>query len=132
MKLFKPHHLGLSCCLILRAHADGAGVPTHPVGIDEVRAAAVRAVQLVDRTSSAFLTKRDCFACHSQTMSVLVLSKAIEVGVDVNRDNLRKQRDRAFEALNASRLDTFGYALWALDAGNKRLTRTRLRLLNSY
>lgn len=52
-------------------------------------------------------------------MSVLVLSKAIEVGVDVNRDNLRKQRDRAFEALNASRLDTFGYALWALDAGKQ-------------
>ena len=122
--MFTPlrlQHLGLYCCLslILLAHARGAGVATNSVGVAEVREAAVRAVGLVDRASSAFLTKRDCFACHSQTLSVLVLRKAIQAGIEVNRDNLRNQRDRALEALNASRIDSFGYALWALDAGDQ-------------
>ena len=120
--MFTPlrlHYLGLYYCLILLAHARGAGVATNSVGIAEVREAAVRAVGLVDRASSAFLTKRDCFACHSQTLSVLVLGKAMQVGIEVSRENLRNQRDRAFEALTASRIDTFGYALWALDAGEQ-------------
>src|SRR5688572_20936901 len=115
----KLQYLGLYYCLILLAHARSFGAATNSVGIAEVRETAVRAVGLVDRASSAFLTKRDCFACHSQTLSVLVLRKAMQVGIEVNRDNLRKQRDRAFEALNATRIDTFGYALWALDAGEQ-------------
>lgn len=120
--MFTPlrlQYLGLYCCLILLPRARGAGIATNSVGMAEVREAALRAVGLVDRTSSAFLTKQNCFACHSQTFSVLVLSKATQVGIEVNRDNLRNQRDRAFEALNATRIDTFGYALWALDAGEQ-------------
>ena len=120
--MFTPlrlRYLGLYYCLILLAHARGGGVATNFVGIADVREAAVRGAGLVDRASSAFLTKRDCFACHSQTLSVLVLRKAMQVGIEVNRDNLRNQRDRAFEALKASRIDTFGYALWALDAGEQ-------------
>ncbi len=115
----KLQFLGWCYCLILVARANGAGVATNSVQIEEVREAAVRAVGLVDRASSAFLTKRDCFACHSQALSVLVLRKAMQVGIEVNRDNLRNQRDRSFEALKASRIDTFGYALWALDAGEQ-------------
>src|SRR5262245_32895647 len=120
--MFTPlrfHYIGLYYYLILLARAQGSGVATNSVRIEEVRETAVRAVGLVDRTSSAFLTRRDCFACHSQTLSVLVLKKAMQVGIEVNRDNLRNQRDRAFEALNASRTDSFGYALWALDAGEQ-------------
>lgn len=119
--MFTPlslRYLGLCYYLILMARTHG-GVATNSIGIEEIREAAVRAVGLVDRASSAFLTKRDCFACHSQTLSVLVLSKATQVGIEVNRDNLRNQRDRAFEALKASRIDTFGYALWALDVGEQ-------------
>jgi hypothetical protein len=115
----KLQYVGLYCCLILLPHARGEGIATNSVGPGEVREAAVRAVGLVDRASSAFLTKSDCFACHSQTLSVLVLKRATQVGIEVNRDNLRKQRDRAFEALTATRIDTFGYALWALDAGEQ-------------
>ena len=43
----------------------------------------------------------------------------MQVGIEVNRDNLRNQRGRAFEALTATRIDTFGYALWALDAAEQ-------------
>jgi len=118
-KLLGLHYLEFCCYLILMVRTHGVEVATNSVGIEEVRAAAERAVGLIDRASSAFLTKRDCFACHSQTLSVLVLRKAMQVGIEVNRDNLRNQRDRAFEALTASRIDTFGYALWALDAGEQ-------------
>jgi hypothetical protein len=38
--------------------------------LEEVREAAVRAVGLVDWASSAFLTKRDCFACHSHVLTI--------------------------------------------------------------
>jgi len=110
-------NLGLCSCLVLLAPARGAGVATNSIGTDEVRDAAKRSVELVDRASASFLTQRNCFTCHSQTLSVLVLKKALQVGIEVNRDNLRNQRDRALEALTASRLDTFGYALWGLDAG---------------
>ena len=113
------HYFGLYYCLILLAPARGAGVATNGVEIEGVEEAAVRAVGLVDRASSAFLTKRNCFACHSQTLSVLVLKKAMQVGITVDRNNLKSQRDRAFEALNATRIDTFGYALWALDAAEQ-------------
>ena len=85
--MFTPlrlHYFGYYC-LILLAHARGAEVATNSFGVKEVREAAVRAVGLVDRTSSAFLTKSDCFACHSQTLSVLVLRKAMQVGIEVNR-----------------------------------------------
>ena len=83
--MFTPlrlHYFGLYFCLILLAHARGAGVATNSVGTEEIREAAVRAVGLVDRASSAFLTKRDCFASHSQTLSVLVLRKATQVGIE--------------------------------------------------
>lgn len=116
MKFCKP---GLYSCLILLSQAGGVGAATNSVGDREIREAAVRAVALVDRASSTFLTRRDCFACHSQTLSVLVLGTATRLGIEVNRENLKNQRERAFEALNASRIDTFGYALWALDAGGK-------------
>src|ERR1044071_8822982 len=116
---YRLDHVGWFYCLILLVCAPGAGAATNSVGIEKVQEAAARAVGLVDRASSAFLTKRDCFACHSQTLSVLVLRKAMQVGIEVNQDNLRNQRDRAFEALKASRIDTFGYALWALDAGEQ-------------
>src|SRR4029078_11944003 len=94
--MFTPlrlQYLGLYYCLNLLAHAHGAGVATNAVGTEEIREAAVRAVGLVDRASSAFLTKRNCFACHSQTLSVLVLSKGTQVAIEVHREYLSNQRD---------------------------------------
>jgi hypothetical protein len=121
--MFTPlrvQYLRICYCLVLLAHAGGArGATTNSVGIEEVREAAVRGVRLVDGASAAFLTKRDCFSCHSQALPVLVLRKAMQVGIEFDRDNLRNQRDRAFEALKATRIDTFGYALWALDAAEQ-------------
>jgi len=117
-----------ACCLILTTRAasaednrpappasGGAAIPTPSNQV--VREAAARAVRLIDRTSAGFLTTRACFTCHTQTLSAMVLSDARKVGFEIDEANFKRQYERAFEALSATRVDTMGYALWALDIG---------------
>jgi N-acyl-D-amino-acid deacylase len=84
-----------------------------------VREAAKRAVQLIDKTSANFLTIRACFTCHTQTLSAMVLRDARKVGFEIDEANFNRQYDRAFEdsIFGGVRIDTVGYALWALDIG---------------
>jgi hypothetical protein len=85
-----------------------------------IRVAASRAVRLIDRTSANYLTTRTCFTCHTQTLSVMVLKDAREVGIAMDEANYKQQYERAFEVhgvLSGVRVDTVGYALWALDIG---------------
>ena len=85
-----------------------------------VREAATRAVRLIDRASANFLTTRACFTCHTQTLSAMVLRDAHKVGIEIDEANFKQQYERAFEvhgALGGVRVDTVGYALWALDIG---------------
>ena len=83
------------CCL---------GAIACPVSADDknvlnqdLRAAAKRAVQLVERTSTSFLEKRACFTCHTQTLSVMVLKDARRVGFEIDETNFKRQYERAFE-----------------------------------
>jgi N-acyl-D-amino-acid deacylase len=87
-----------------------------------VRDAATRAVRLIDQTSAGYLTTRACFTCHSQTLSAMVLRDARNVGIEIDESNFKRQYERAFElyddlAGGGLRVDTVGYALWALDIG---------------
>ena len=99
--------------------SEQATTSTTPKG---VREAATRAVRLIDRTSANFLTTRACFTCHTQTLSAMVLRDARKVGIETDEANFKRQSERAFE-LNDDlgggglRVDTVGYALWALDIG---------------
>lgn len=83
----------------------------------DVREAATRAVRLIDRTSASFLTKRACVTCHTQTLSAMVLRDARKVGIEIDEANFKRQYERAIEDLTGTRVDTKGYALWALDIG---------------
>jgi len=58
--------------------------------------AANSAVRLIDRTSAAFLKKRNCFTCHTQTFAALVLTDAEKAGIAVNKKNLAAQVKRAY------------------------------------
>jgi hypothetical protein len=82
-----------------------------------VREAATLAVRLIERTSVNFLTTRACFTCHTQTLSAMVLRDAREVGIEIDEANFKRQYQRAIEDLSGTRVDTKGYALWALDIG---------------
>jgi N-acyl-D-amino-acid deacylase len=77
----------------------------------------VRAVRLIDRTSANFLTTRECFTCHTQTLAALVFRDARKVDIEIDEANFKRQYERAFEASSGTRVDTMGYALWALDIG---------------
>jgi hypothetical protein len=79
-----------------------------------------KAVRLIDRTSATFLETRTCFTCHTQTFAALVLTDATRAGMDVDKDNLAAQVERAYEiydSLGGVRPDTVGHALLALDIG---------------
>jgi hypothetical protein len=117
-----------ACCVIVAVRTASAGdkslahppstraaLPATPV--EGVREAATRAVRLIDRTSATFLTTRACFTCHTQTLSAMVLCDARKVGIEIDERNFNRQYERAFEALGGTRVDTTGYALWALDIG---------------
>src|SRR3954468_10530213 len=129
LKTFKSSVLAACCLLALvraapaeekrpASPASGqAAVSTTP---DQgVREAATRAVQLIDRTSANFLTTRACFTCHTQTLSAIVLRDGRRVGIEVDEANFKRQYERAFEdsMFGGVRVDTVGYALWALDVG---------------
>lgn len=90
---------------------------TSPMPNQRIRDAATRAVRLIDRTSASFLTTRACFTCHTQTLSAMVLRDARQVGFEIDEANFKRQYERAIEDLSGTRVDTKGYALWALDIG---------------
>src|SRR4030095_2542887 len=64
-----------------------AAISTTPK--QEVREAAARAVRLIDRTSANFLTTLTCFACHTQTLSAMVLRDARKLGIEIEGANFK-------------------------------------------
>ncbi len=102
-----------------------AALPVFAGDDQQVREAATRAVRLVEQTSAQFLKTSDCFTCHTQTLSAMVLNDARERGFDVDDQNLKRQVQRVSELHRFTkrrepgsvRADTIGYGLWALDIG---------------
>ena len=108
------------------------------VSNDEVKSAATRAVRLVERTSGEFLKRKKCFTCHTQTLSVMVLRSARQVGIPIDEQNFKLQTDRVSElddgSLEGMRVDTVGHGLWTLNLGkypaDDRTGRMTAYLLN--
>jgi hypothetical protein len=48
----------------------------------QVREPATRALRLVEQTSAKFLETRECFTCHTQTLSAMVLEDARKRGFE--------------------------------------------------
>jgi squalene cyclase len=49
----------------------------------------------------------------------MVLRDARKVGIEIDEANFKRQYERAIEDLTGTRVDTKGYALWALDIGQR-------------
>ena len=129
LKALKPSVLA-ACLWIVMMHPAFAGEkspaspPPGEAAVETtpnqgVREAATRAVRLIDRTSANFVTTRACFTCHTQTLSAMVLRDARKVGIEIDETNFKRQYERAIEDLTGTRVDTKGYALWALDIGQR-------------
>ena len=87
-----------------------------------IHEAATRAVRLIERTSAEFLGVRNCFTCHTQTLSTIVFNDARKVGIEIDEQNFRRQIERVTElnaSMNGLRVDTIGHGLWTLDLGQR-------------
>ncbi len=115
----------LAAVILLTCSIAIAALPASADDEQQLRKATIRAVRLIEQTSAKFLETRKCFTCHTQTLSTMVLREARRQGFDVNQQNYKRQVERAleFHSLIKSRkpggirVDTVGYALWALDIG---------------
>jgi hypothetical protein len=96
---------------------------------EDIRAAVVKALPLIQKGSNGHRTKRTCFACHHQAIPIFALTTARSRGIAIkeedvpkhlqfiadflgeNRDNYREGRGQGGQA------DMAGYALWTLEVG---------------
>jgi N-acyl-D-amino-acid deacylase len=108
-------HLSLACAATAK-----------PVSQAEVRAAAARALPLIERSSAFALQERACFTCHHGAHPSLVLHDAWARGFTVSTNNFEDQLARAYRGLVedaprfkdgwsiAGTADGPGTALWML------------------
>ena len=98
------------------------------VDTTQLKQAATRAIQIVEKSSAEYLKQRECFSCHHQAMSIFALMDARAHGLKVDMQNLHQQVRRTREHLERGQadyrqgkgqgggVDTAGYALSALSA----------------
>ena len=98
--------------------------------VDRTRKAIERSIQLLETTSASTAEQRKCFTCHGQAMPVIALVEARDHGFGVDSTNLQRQLDHTAAHLRRGRksyqegkgqgggVDTAGYALWTLEAGD--------------
>jgi hypothetical protein len=101
------------------------GAPTS----EQVRAAVVRALPLIEKGNAGHLEKRTCFACHHQAVPLLALATARSRGVAIDEVLFQKNLKATAAFLDKNRtnyvkgqgqggqVDTAGYALWTLTLG---------------
>jgi hypothetical protein len=97
----------------------------------EIRVSIEKAIALLEKASAGSAENRTCFTCHSQALPVMAVAEAKLRGFVVDEANLQRQLDHTAEHLKrgqqnylkgkgqGGRVDTAGYALWALEAGNR-------------
>lgn len=124
------------CCLSITLQADEPVVgqvativepaEAHPNN-SSLRAAAKRALTLLETASAGSAEQRKCFNCHGQAMPVIAFYEARDSNLAVETDNLDRQVRHAAEHLRRGRksylegkgqgggVDTAGYALWTLE-----------------
>ena len=95
----------------------------------EIRHAIATALPLLERSSRGSAEKRKCFTCHSQALPVIALSEARLHGFEVDSSNYERQISHTINHLRKGEenykegkgqgggVDTAGYALWTLEAG---------------
>jgi hypothetical protein len=106
-----------------------ANEPAPHIDETQVRMAVERAIPLLEKAASGSADQRECFTCHSQAIPVLALTRALELGFEVDRENLDRQVSHTFAHLERGQQKyqegrgqggqevTAGYALWTLEAG---------------
>uniref|UniRef100_UPI00356A8D47 prenyltransferase/squalene oxidase repeat-containing protein n=1 Tax=Novipirellula sp. TaxID=2795430 RepID=UPI00356A8D47 len=96
-----------------------------------VHDAVERSLPLLEIASAETAQRRTCFTCHGQAMPVVVFAEARKHGFHIDPDNLLRQLEHTYAHLKRSQkqyadgrgtggqVDTAGWALWGLEAGER-------------
>ena len=103
-----------------------------PLGFTErVHDSVERSLPLLEIASAETAQRRTCFTCHGQAMPAVVFAEARKHGFHIDPDNLLRQLDHTYSHLKRSQkqyadgrgtggqVDTAGWALWGLEAGER-------------
>jgi N-acyl-D-amino-acid deacylase len=105
--------------------------PTDRVDRQRVRTAIERSLKRLELASAGSADERTCFTCHNQAMPILVIAEAQLRGFKVDESNLKRQVEHTYTHLargkknylagkgQGGKVDTAGYALWALADGGR-------------
>ncbi len=125
--------LGALAALALAAPLTAAPPGPSP---EQIRAAVVKALPLLEKGAAGHPANRSCFACHNQALPLLAMTTAKARGFEAsakevekhvrhtatflegNRDNYRKGRGQG------GQVDTAGYALFTLEVGGHKPDET--------
>ncbi len=96
-----------------------------------VRSAVEQALPLLEIASAETARQRRCFTCHGQAMPAVVFAEARKHDFHIDTENLNRQLDHIYAHLKRSKqqfadgrgtggqVDTAGWALWGLEAGER-------------
>ena len=135
-RTMQPIKVSIACWLVLSMLAtsaiaqstDATETTADAVAATQLKQAAARAIQIVEKSSAEYLKQRECFSCHHQAMSIFALVEARSRGLQLDMPNLHQQVRRTQEHLERGKadyrqgkgqgggVDTAGYALSALSA----------------
>lgn len=95
-----------------------------------IRQSIAKAIPLIEKAAAGTAKQRDCFTCHGQAMPVVALVEAAKYGFEVDKRNIETQISHTAAFFKRSikqyesgkgtggQVDTAGWALWCLEAGN--------------
>lgn len=95
-----------------------------------------RAIPLLEKAAAGSARERKCFTCHSQALPVMAMAEARKRGFDIDEKVFESQLDHTAAHLKrglagylkgkgqGGRVLTAGYALWALEAGDRKSDET--------
>lgn len=104
---------------------------TDRIDPQRVRTAIEKSLKRLELASAGSADERTCFTCHNQAMPILVIAEAQRQGFKVDEYNLKRQVEHTYKHLErgkknylegkgqGGKVDTAGYALWALAAGGR-------------
>jgi hypothetical protein len=104
--------------------------------VDRVSAAIRRAIPLLENAAAGSAKERKCFTCHSQALPVFAMAEVRTRGFDIDEDVFEAQLNHTAAHLKrglkgylkgkgqGGRVMTAGYALWALEAGDRKHDET--------
>ena len=122
-------HLNLFACAL--SFIGGAVSAQQTPSEATLRESVQKSLLMLETASAGTAEQRMCFTCHGQAQPVIAIVEAQKRGFKIDGDNLKRQLEHTAAFLRrgrksylagkgqGGRVDTAGYALWALSAADR-------------